>query len=163
MDQEHPIIVHTPPQILNEARTLYGNKAILTFKTCMSIDKVLEQIIAFNEEHATQLILHNELRYSLFVVQFDLHLSPHGKQDLLDIKYIKALEIYATFNDYHANFDASNLLKSKHLIIVHIPNDNLEIFRLITFIVAHIGRYVRGKIATGNENHFISMLMETKQ
>lgn len=67
-DQEHPVLVNIPPEILNEAKNLDGNKVILTFETRMTIDRVLEWIRAFNEEHPTQIILHDELHHFLFVV-----------------------------------------------------------------------------------------------
>lgn len=74
---------------------------------------------------------------------------------------IKALDQYAIFNVYTADFNAFSPVDFYHIVTMYIPNGSQEQFDYIQFIVSEIGVYIKGKKALNTENHCISSLVAT--
>lgn len=110
-----------------------------------------------------KLVLQDELHNSLFVVQFDTYVDPAARLKLLALSPVKALDTYATFNKYHADFRPFNPVNFAHLVTVHIPEGTPDIFLHIRRVVRPIGKYVHWKIGLGTENHHISTLVHTRK
>lgn len=70
-----------------------------------------------------------------------------AKANLLALSPVKALDTYATFDHYHANFDPCNPIDFTHIVMVYIPRGSPRIFEHIKTIVERIGVYIKGSIA----------------
>lgn len=118
------------------------NKAIIVLESPTLSFEALDWIHAFNEENEITLSLHEKLRNSLYVVQFDIHVNPHAREDLLTLSPVKALDKYVVFNSYSKDFDACNPVDFSHIVTVYIPKGNPYIFSCIKKVVSKIGVYI---------------------
>lgn len=140
---------------------IFCNKLFIAFESPSSPYQVLAWIRAFNEENDIKLLLYDELLNALYVVEFDIHVHPNARRDLLEHSPVKALETYATLNPYYSGFDALNPVDFMHIVTVYIPRGNPDLFLYIKFVLKPVGDHIKSRIGTGAEHHNISALVAT--
>ncbi|CAM6083121.1 unnamed protein product [Calypogeia fissa] len=140
---------------------LFTHKVVLTFEGPAHPTQVHEWVAAFNKDSVIKLALHEQLINSLYVVLVAVDVILDAKQALINASPIKALERFASVNDYVAGFDPKQPLKFKQLITVIICEGDPAYEEFLEYIVAPVGSLIRASIASGTEHHRITALIET--
>lgn len=102
------------------------------------------------------------LPLALFVALFEVVDPQSAKATLLPASPLETRDVFASVNKFSEHPDPCNQRNFKHLVTVDIPHGTREILRHIEFVVAPVGKYVKGKLASGSVNQHISVVVETQ-
>ncbi|CAM6128028.1 unnamed protein product [Calypogeia fissa] len=127
---------------LDADRPFYANKLMLAFEGRVSASQVRTWLAVYNADAAIKLQFYEELINHLFVISVGTLVSNSSKVALLACNSLKAGDLFATTNDYHAAFDPQNPLSFSYLITVTIQKGSPTLFNAVDHILRDVGLVV---------------------
>jgi hypothetical protein len=152
------------PHAIVQAKQKYcwRNKLLLIFEVELRRPQVRDWILAYNQEAPLKLTYEDELKHSLYVVKLEAASESAEQLAIVKSSSLKAHELFCSVNVYHRGFDPTIPKGLIHCVTLHISPGSPELREYLSYIVQPIGRLLRGRLATGVENHRRSALVETQ-